>query len=48
VPPINGRIVAARLRDVRLESVTCGHLFVFTRAGETAQRVERFLGAHPA
>jgi len=43
VPPINGRIVTSRLRNVVLESVDCGHLFVFKRAGETARRVERFV-----
>jgi poly(3-hydroxyalkanoate) depolymerase len=48
VPPINGHIVAARLRNVVLESVDCGHLFVFTRAAETARRVERFVESHAA
>jgi hypothetical protein len=42
VAPINGHIVASCLRNVVLESVDCGHLFVFKRAGETARRVERF------
>jgi poly(3-hydroxyalkanoate) depolymerase len=48
VPPINGRIVAARLRRATLESVACGHLFMLTRPGETARRVERFIAEHEA
>jgi len=47
VPPINGRIVAARLRRATLETVDCGHLFVMTRPAETARRVERFMAEHP-
>ena len=47
VPPVNGRIVAARLKRVTLETVDCGHLFVLTRPGETARRVERFMAEHP-
>ena len=48
VPPVNGRIVAARLPRVTLETVDCGHLFVLTRPRETARRVERFLAEHAA
>lgn len=47
VPPVNGRIVASRLRRATLEMVDCGHLFVMTRPGETARRVERFMAEHP-
>jgi poly(3-hydroxyalkanoate) depolymerase len=43
VPAINGRILAAGLRDARLETVDCGHLFVLTRPAETARRVEQFI-----
>ena len=43
VPPVNGRILAARLRHAVVETVDCGHLFVLTRAGEIARRVEQFL-----
>ena len=46
VPPVNGRIVAARLKRVTLETVDCGHLFVLTRPRETARRVERFIADH--
>jgi poly(3-hydroxyalkanoate) depolymerase len=46
VPPVNGRIVAARLKRVTLETVDCGHLFVLTRPQETARRVERFISDH--
>jgi poly(3-hydroxyalkanoate) depolymerase len=48
VPPVNGRIVASRLRRATLETVACGHLFVMTRPGETARRVERFMAEHPS
>ena len=48
VAPINGHIVASCLRNAVLESVDCGHLFVFERAGETARRVERFVEVQPA
>jgi pimeloyl-ACP methyl ester carboxylesterase len=48
VPPINGRIVAWRLPNATLESVACGHLFMLTRPGETARRVERFIVEHGA
>jgi poly(3-hydroxyoctanoate) depolymerase len=47
VPPVNGRIVASRLRRATLETVACGHLFVMTHPGETARRVERFMAEHP-
>jgi pimeloyl-ACP methyl ester carboxylesterase len=47
VPPINGRILAARLRQATVETIDCGHLFVLTRPTEIARRVERFL-AQPA
>jgi pimeloyl-ACP methyl ester carboxylesterase len=47
VPPVNGRIVASRLARATLETVDCGHLFVLTRPGETARRVERFIAEHP-
>ena len=46
VPPVNGRIVAARLPRATLETVDCGHLFVLTRPEETARRVERFIDEH--
>ncbi len=48
VPPVNGRIVAARLKRATLETVDCGHLFVLTRPRETARRVERFMAEHAA
>jgi poly(3-hydroxyalkanoate) depolymerase len=47
VPPVNGRILAARLPDATVESIDCGHLFVLTRPREIARRVERFLVQTP-
>jgi len=47
VSPANGRIAASRLPSATLETVPSGHLFVLTRPGQTAQRVERFLADHP-
>ena len=43
VPPVNGRILAARLPRATVETIDCGHLFVLTRPREIAQRVERFI-----
>ncbi|MBO9514575.1 MAG: poly(3-hydroxyalkanoate) depolymerase [Variovorax sp.] len=48
VPPVNGRIIASRLRKATLETVDCGHLFVLTRAARTARRVEAFMDEHAA
>jgi poly(3-hydroxyalkanoate) depolymerase len=48
VPPVNGRIIAAGLPQATLETVDCGHLFVLTRAAQTARRVERFMDQHAA
>jgi poly(3-hydroxyalkanoate) depolymerase len=44
VPAVNGRIIADRLPDARLEIVDCGHLFILTDPAGTAARIERFLG----
>lgn len=47
VPPINGRLLASRLRRATLEFVACGHHFVLTQPGDIALRVERFMFEHP-
>jgi poly(3-hydroxyoctanoate) depolymerase len=47
VPPVNGHIIASRLRRATLETIDCGHLFVLTQPRETAGRVERFMAEHP-
>ena len=43
VPTVNGRIIAARLPDARLEIVDCGHLFILTDPAGTAARIESFI-----
>jgi poly(3-hydroxyoctanoate) depolymerase len=43
VPVVNGRILASRLPDARIEVVDCGHLFILTHPEETAQTIESFL-----
>jgi poly(3-hydroxyoctanoate) depolymerase len=48
VPAVNGRILAGRLPDARLELVECGHLFILTHPEKTAQTIERFLFEVPA
>jgi poly(3-hydroxyalkanoate) depolymerase len=48
VPVLNGRILASRLPDARLEVVDCGHLFILTHPEETARTIERFLLEAPA
>ena len=48
VPLVNGRILASRLPNARLEVVDCGHLFILTHPAKTAQTIERFLLEAPA
>ena len=43
VPIVNGRILAHLIPNARLEIVDDGHLFIVTRAAETARRIESFL-----
>jgi poly(3-hydroxyoctanoate) depolymerase len=43
VPLANGRMLAGRLPDARLEVVDCGHLFILTQPEHTAATIERFL-----
>ena len=47
VPTVNGRIIADRLPDARLEIVDCGHLFILTDPAGTAATIESFLAGHP-
>jgi poly(3-hydroxyalkanoate) depolymerase len=43
VPVVNGRILARLIPNARLEIIDDGHLFMVTRAQETAERIEKFL-----
>lgn len=43
VPVVNGRILASRLPNAKLEVVDCGHLFILTQAEMTANMVEGFI-----
>jgi poly(3-hydroxyalkanoate) depolymerase len=43
VPPVNARILQWLIPDARLEMLDCGHLFLVTRAAESARIVESFL-----
>ena len=43
VPVANGRILAGRLANAKLEVLPCGHLFMVTMPEETAQRVQSFI-----
>jgi poly(3-hydroxyalkanoate) depolymerase len=43
VPPVNARILQWLIPDARLEILDCGHLFLVTRAAESARIVETFL-----
>jgi len=48
VPPINGRILVARLPNARLVEIDCGHLFLLTRPDEVAPIIASFLREAPA
>ena len=43
IPVANGRILARRIPNARLEVVKGGHLFLLTHAGDNAVRINRFL-----
>jgi poly(3-hydroxyalkanoate) depolymerase len=43
VPLVNGRILASRLPDARLQIMDCGHLFILTDPAGTAAIIEAFL-----
>ena len=43
VPVANGRLLARLLPRGRIEVIECGHLFLVTRAKETARSIETFL-----
>jgi poly(3-hydroxyalkanoate) depolymerase len=43
VPPINASIMQWLMPDARVEVLDCGHLFLVTRAEESARLVESFL-----
>lgn len=43
VPEINGRLLARRLPDARLQIVDCGHLFIISQPEQTARTVETFI-----
>lgn len=45
VPLLNARLLAWLLRNAQLQVIDDGHLFMLTRAHETARRVAAFLGA---
>jgi poly(3-hydroxyalkanoate) depolymerase len=48
VPLVNAKLLAALLRDARLHVVDDGHLFMLTRAADTAAVVRGFLAAERA
>jgi poly(3-hydroxyalkanoate) depolymerase len=43
VPEINGRILAYLIPHAQLQIMRCGHLFIVTMPGETAQAIRDFL-----
>jgi len=43
VPPINGKILAARIPDASVREIDCGHLFLVTKPREVAELVRVFL-----
>jgi poly(3-hydroxyalkanoate) depolymerase len=43
VPMVNGKIMASRMPNARVETVPCGHMFVLTQAEIVADRIEAFI-----
>lgn len=43
IPVVNGNIMARRMKNAKLETVPCGHMFILTQAEVVADRVEAFI-----
>jgi pimeloyl-ACP methyl ester carboxylesterase len=43
VPVVNGRILASLIPDARLVTIDDGHLFLVTKASESAAMISEFL-----
>ena len=43
IPVVNGKILMKRLPDAQMVVMDCGHLFILSKPGETAQRIEAFI-----
>lgn len=43
VPAVNGKIMAGRMPNARVEMIPCGHMFVLTQAEAVADMVEAFI-----
>ena len=43
VPMANARLICGLIPDAELKVMDCGHLFLLTRAEESARAIERFL-----
>ena len=43
IPAVNGKIMASRLPNAKVELVNCGHMFILTQAETVADRVETFI-----
>ncbi|MEO0676586.1 MAG: poly(3-hydroxyalkanoate) depolymerase [Pseudomonadota bacterium] len=43
IPVVNGKILMNRLQNAQMVVMDCGHLFILSKPGETAQRIEAFI-----
>ncbi|MEL7012203.1 MAG: poly(3-hydroxyalkanoate) depolymerase [Pseudomonadota bacterium] len=43
IPVVNGKILMKRLPDAQMVVMDCGHLFILSKPGETAARIEAFI-----
>ncbi|MEM8776725.1 MAG: poly(3-hydroxyalkanoate) depolymerase [Pseudomonadota bacterium] len=43
IPTVNGKILMKRLPDAKMVIMDCGHLFILSKPGETAARIEAFI-----
>ncbi|HWE25392.1 MAG TPA: poly(3-hydroxyalkanoate) depolymerase [Myxococcales bacterium] len=47
VPPANARLMCRLIPNAELKMLDCGHLFLLTRAEESARAIDEFLGKAP-